>query len=466
MGVLLLLMLMTALASALAVSGRTETLVARNHQSLGQARAAAEAGLNHATQAVVAWLALWPGTYASAGAAVDALLADPTVLDTDTIDFSDTYTLGTNLEYEVDLFDEDDPGRTGGAQTLGDDGDATNNEDGDENNDDNRTLVIRALGHGPNNAEVELEAIVGPYKLPAIISDGDLEVGSSVNIIAGDNGGIHSNGDLTFTGTNVITGIDSETGLPDLANGTATASGTYTTSVNTTVTGTDGSGGGRSEKRVPRVLASTYRSWADFVLESTGQMTCNKSGGCTWGTTSAAFGGVVCDASTNPHNQCRSDFGFLYDDGDQAWSVSPVGTEATYGDDISIYVEGDIGFSGNAGTVADPLNISIFAEGSIDVSGNPYLAPDGAEILFVTDGDLEISGNLNMPALEGQFLVHEQVNINSSATLIRGQIVVEDAEDEDTLVTRDAAGVQGATIIYTGAVGNTIFSVLGWREPR
>ena len=47
-GVLLLLILVAALCAALAVSGMTETLAASNQETAAQARAAAEAGLNHA----------------------------------------------------------------------------------------------------------------------------------------------------------------------------------------------------------------------------------------------------------------------------------------------------------------------------------------------------------------------------------------------------------------------------------
>src|SRR5688572_17532617 len=75
-GVLLLLMMMSALAGALTVSGHTETLVARNHQTAAQARAAAEAGLNHATEVVLAWLLSWKDNgFPNVDTALDTLLA-------------------------------------------------------------------------------------------------------------------------------------------------------------------------------------------------------------------------------------------------------------------------------------------------------------------------------------------------------------------------------------------------------
>jgi hypothetical protein len=120
--------------------------------------------------------------------------------------------------------------------------------------------------------------------------------------------------------------------------------------------------------------------------------------------------------------------------------------------------------SGSPGSVVDPINLTLLAEGSIDISGAPNLTPDSTELLFVTDGDLQITGNFNMPLSEGQILIHEQVRINASACVVLGQIVVEDAEDSDDLVT--ANSIQGLVLSYTGDVGNTIFSVSGWREVR
>jgi len=458
-GVLLLLMMMSGLAAALAVSGRTETLIARNHQTAAQARVAAEAGLNHASQAAIAWLAGWPALYASANQAVNAMLANPD--GTLGLDFEVATPIAgaaDGVEYTVFLWDEDNSLR-GFVTLLDDDADATNDEDGNPDNDNNRSVVLRVVGRAQDNSSAVLEAIVAPLKLPAIISDGDLTLSGSVTIIAGDNGGVHANGDLTITGSGLITGIDPDTGLPDVDNGTATASGTYTDSVSTVVTGNEG--GGYGEKTLPKVRASFYRSWADYVLESTGQATCNAAGGCNVDGVAFAYNATVCDASSNPHNQCRPSLGWVYNDGDQSWNLN---LNSPSDGDGSYYVEGRADISGSPGSALDPLNVTIFAEGSIDVSGGPYLTPDSTEILFVTDQDLNISGNLNMPLAEGQILVHEQANINSSAVLIQGQLVIEDADDVSSLVT--SSSIQGATITYTGDVGNTLFTIAGWREVR
>lgn len=357
--------------------------------------------------------------------------------------------------------------------TLDADSDLSNDEDDDAGHDDNLNVVLRAIGRGPSNATVTLEGIITPLRLPAIITGGDLDVSGSVDIIAGMNGGVHSNGNLSMSGTAVVTGINPDDPLDligGLANGTATSSGSYSQGVGTVTTGNEG--GGYAIKPLPAVDASSYRQWADYILESTGQLTCAKAGGCPFtsyanlldliGTTvSYANGATICDASSNPHNQCRARFGWTYDDDELSWDLnlnSPTHPDGTF------YVEGAASISGSPGSAIDPINLTLLAEGSIDISGAANLTPDSTEILFVTDGDLEITGNFNMPLAEGQILIHEQVRINASAVVILGQIVAEDAEDVDGLVTSNS--IQGLVLTYTGDVGNTIFNVSGWREVR
>ena len=321
--VLLLLMMMSALTAAFAVSGHTETLVVRNHQTAAQARAAAEAGLNYAAQQTIEWLALWPNTYGTASQAVNAMLDDPDIVGfTFSVDTPFEIS-GDGIEYFVALVDEDDPSRGAAETTLEEDDDAGNDEDGDPDNDDNLSVVIRAVGRGQSNAAVTLEAIVTPLKLPAIITDGDLTVSGSVDIVAGNNGGVHSNGNLSMSNTSNVTGINPDDPLDlvgGLANGTATSSGTYTEGIGTVTTGSNG--GGYSVKTLPKVEASFYRPWADYILESTGQLTCAKAGGCTIGATTHANSATICDASSNPHNQCRANFGWVYDDGDLSWTMN------------------------------------------------------------------------------------------------------------------------------------------------
>ena len=78
LGVLLLLMMVSALAAALGVSGQTETLISRNQRSAAQAQAAAEAGLNHAVELATTYISEWNANgWPDVDAAIDALLLGP-----------------------------------------------------------------------------------------------------------------------------------------------------------------------------------------------------------------------------------------------------------------------------------------------------------------------------------------------------------------------------------------------------
>ena len=433
--VLLLLMLMSALTAAFTFSAQTETLVVRNHETAAQARVAAEAGLNHASQVTFGWLALWPNSYASVDAAIDALLADPSLLEPD-IELGALIDVpgATNVEYEVFVLDEDDPARAGGANLLQDDADADNDENGDEDDDANRSLVIRAVGHAANGSRAEVEAVVAPYELPAIITDGNLTISGNPTVLAGANGGVHSNSNLTMTGSAAITGVP-------LSNGTATASGAYSGTAGVIATG--GTGGGKPVKDIPTIQVSFYDSWADFTLGADGVIT-------------NAAGVAECSAAVN-QNACKDSHGWKFSSG--TWEL-----ENDVADDTTVYAETPVKIAGNPGSVLDPVNLTIIAEGSIEISGSPVITPDNAELLFVTDGDLKISGNLTVSVAEGQMLVREQLQISGNPVIL-GQIIVEDASFDDNTVSENRIS-GNPQIIYNGDVGSSMFRVSGWREVR
>lgn len=433
-GVLLLLMMMSALAAALAVSGRTETLVAFNHQSATQARAAAEAGLNHVVEVATTWVFEWDANgFSDIDAALDGLLADTSLLGialgTD-ISIAGT----TNVKYQVFVMDEDDATQRGADATqITGDADATNNEDGSAVTDNNRALVVRAVGYAHDDTSVMLEAVIAAIPLPAIVTGGDLDISGNATI-DGTSGSVHSNAGLTVSGNPTVTGD-------------ATATGAYSETGSPNIGGS--ASGGATELPIPSVDASDHLFKADFVLESNGTMTCGDSAGCAGG---FAYGATICGAS--PCNY------WVYNAGDFSWTIS--GNDATNG---TYYVEGPARISGNPGTALVPIAITIIAEGSIEISGNPDLTPDYPELLFVTDGDLKISGGIDTPlTAQGQILVHEQLMISGNPTLA-GQIIVEDVPSVDPLVTNNTIS-GNPTITYNGTLGTAIFGVRGWREVR
>lgn len=438
-GVLLLLMMMSALAAAVGVSGRTETLVARNHQSAAQAKAAAEAGLNHAVQVVIADIREWqPNGFANVDAALDGLLAAAGSLEAVE---GWGVPIGTRIpiagasagvEYEAVIMDEDDPARGADATQIDGDGDATNNEDNNPLNDANRKLIIRASGFAQDGTSVVLEAVIAPIPLPAVVTNSDLDISGNPTI-TGTNGSVHSNGDLTIGGNSAaVTGNASTSGELTCNDPCDQVQGTATE--------------GATPVPIPTVRASDYRFWADYILTDAGTVT-------------DPSGAVLCTAGNNG-NGCRNTYGWSFD-GPAGWSVGATGTPL----DGTYYVEGGATISGSPGTSSDPIQISIIAEGSIDISGNPDLVPDTPELLFVTDGDLEISGGVASPlTIQGQMLVHEQLKISGNPTL-SGQFIVEDAANVSTLVTSNQIS-GNPTIVYNGSLGTGLFSVVAWRDVR
>ncbi len=437
--VMLLLMLVTGLATALAVSGRTETLISRNEQSAAQAQAAAEAGLNHGIQVTISKLALWQADgFADSTFAISALLRGPDgvsgTVDRDADNFSLEGLFGTlapgapiahavvagtpNASYIVRL--ADDEGGIG--------------ENGQLLVDVNDKVVIRSTGYGQGNTEVSLEVILGLVAMPAVVTNGNLTISGNPDIV-GSAGGVHSNGDLSISGN------------PDIAQD-ATGSGTYSASGSPDVGGV--AGGGAPFITVPPVRAIDHFAQADFVLTSTGQVL------------NRATSAVLCDASAD-NNACNAAYAWVYNGNPASpeWRIS--GNTAING---TFYVQGKATIAGNPGNggAADPA-ITVIAEGDIEVSGNPEFTPDTPELLFVTDGDLKISGNTETSlAFEGQMLVHEQVMISGNPTL-SGQILVEDAVNLSHLV--DTNTISGdATISYNGTIGGSAFNVAAWREVR
>jgi hypothetical protein len=467
-GVLLLLMVMTALASALAVSSQTETLVARNHESAAQARAAAEAGLNHAAELVTAWILKWKQNgYADSSAAVDDLLVQ---LDADP-DFIAGLTFGNasdpvaidangNAEYHVFLFDEDDgddfPDGRGAddATQLTDDTTASNDEDGNALTDNNKAIVLQAVGYAGRNrrgasvATVTLEAIISPYKLPALATDGDLTLaGTAAAIVVTEPviGGVHANGDLTIAGATAIIGVPTELG-------TATATGTCEDCSLPTITTNPGdSGGGKKRLDIPEIRASDFLDWADYILHDNGQL-------------EIVGNPTLVDCSKS----CKG-VAWSYQSKSMEWTLTNTTDMYATG---TFYVEGPVTIS--AGTLLVPAVATIIATGSITGSGNNYIVPAAGDLLFVTDKDLELSGGFNAGVAlnQGQMLVREQIALSGNAVLY-GQLVIGDCATLDdpcttaSTETPDTSSLSGNVVLTNSQdVGTSMFRVSGWREVR
>ena len=193
--VLMMLMILSALGTAMTTSGQTEMMVARNAVSAAQSHAAAESGLNHAVELTIPNLQQFTANgFANVSAAITALLVGPDGLsgtaatDADNGSFEvlgiprppAVLALGAanGVTYEARIFDDDDPAR-GTALTAADV--ARIGEDNDPTTDANSTVVIQAIGYALDSTMVTLEATMAnaAVNLPAIAVGGELTISGS-----------------------------------------------------------------------------------------------------------------------------------------------------------------------------------------------------------------------------------------------------------------------------------------------
>lgn len=448
--VLLALLVVSGLAAAMVTSGRTEVLVSVNQERAVQARAAAEAGLNHALSvAIVRVRNFQANGFPDPTSAITDLLIGP---DDDPATLADNGSLGpytggalapgarvvlsaaTGTSYEAVVMDEDDPtrGLSAADHTLV--GEPAGNAALDENN----RFIVRAIGYGDGGTTATLEATVGPIVLPAILTNTNLTISGNPTV-NGSEGSVHSNGNLHISGSAVNISEN------------ATGSGTYTTTASPTVGGQ--TGGGFPPLPIPTVNAADYRADADFVLKADGTIR-NAADEtiiyCTGNACAATYGWTPSAAGA----------GLL---GLTEWDIAPANIGGAQ--DGTYYVEGHARMSGSPGTSTTPLQMTIIAEGNINITGNPNLRRDQPELMFVTNMDLRIAGSLSQPiAFEGQMLVREQLDLAGNPTL-SGQILVQSVPSVSTLVTTNTIS-GNPSITYNGLTGTNIFVVTGWREIR
>lgn len=430
--VLLLLAVMTGLATGLAVNGQVEISMASNETYYAGARAAAEAGMNRAIQAVLAdsTTDLLKGQDNAAdptnpAAAVNADNGDVTFLLTGT----PPYALGSSGQYTytIRIFDDDDPSLYVTALTASQL--TAMGEDGNANSNLNDRLILRATGIGPSGTVVRIARILESVDdtpttttttlaNPAILVNGDLNLTGNLSLL-GSEGNVHANGNLDLSG-NAAT-----------VNGDATATGTFTANANWSAGGEFG--GGRATVNVPTVTAADYKGHADFILTSSGTIT------------------------TNPLNPCAAScpptpVGWTFSGG--TWSLT--GNTAS---SATLYVEGAVAISGNPPSGGGSLNValSIIAEGSINITGRPKFTPENdARIQFVTNGDLLIGGNADLDdptQVEGQIMVREQLDVGGNPEF-QGRVVIQNV-DGDTNVydaTTNPNGRRGASLITSNTI--------------
>jgi cytoskeletal protein CcmA (bactofilin family) len=400
--VLLMMAVLSGLVTGFAMNGQTEVAMAENEVYFAGARAAAEAGLNRATERIINDTT--SNLLAGADQAFSATEADAVNADNGGIGFllndvDGPYPLDAagRYSYNIDILDDDDPQLYPAALTAAQL--AAMGENGNRFVNTNQRLILRATGFGPKNTTIrimrELQSVDNLAQTnttslanPAILVNGDLTINGNPSV-RGLEGNVHANQNLTISGN--ASNIE----------GDATATGTFTANHNWKSGGTFG--GGYDAINVPDIQAANYLSLADFTLHSDGSKTDRNGNPC----------GSPCASWSLINGQ---------------WSLSgnlpssPTGT---------FYVKGSASISGNLGSIKSPLALSIIAEGSITIAGNAKLRPENADkIQLVADGDVVITGNADLDddatQTEGQILVREQLNISGNMEF-QGRIMVQNS---------------------------------------
>jgi cytoskeletal protein CcmA (bactofilin family) len=426
--VLLLLGVMAALTTGLALNGQTEVAMSANETYYAGARSAAEGGMNRA---------------------VNQILADTTtdLLATGVVPVigNGPFTLNSQYGYSFQILDDDDPALYNGvaltAAQL-----AQMGEDGDPNNNVNTRMILQSIGTGPKSTSVTVARVLQSTEIPdipetktvisnpALLVNGDLTLGGNATI-KGSKGNVHANGDITGNGNSVV------------VTGDVTATG----DVNIAFTPGGLKAGNMPEIAVPEIKASDYFNLADWVLTSLGTITHANGTPC----------GVV---KTDP---CPS--GWSYSVANSRWEAAGgMPTSATY------YAQGDVYMKGTGKAAVTQL--SVIAEGSIKLEGNGNFKPEnGAGIQFVTNGDFEMGGTVDADDsvdFDGQIMVREQLKLDGTSEF-QGRVMVEDrdsASNAYNAITNpngrrgtnkfDTNEVQGTlTVTYNGQLGDIVTTI-------
>jgi len=456
---LLLMLVMSGLAIALTASGRIEVAMGDNEEYYEGARAAAEAGLNHAAAVILGQIAD-PLTYelndilkgpdglsdpsnANASVNVDngmishlmfpAGPAGPWPVEA-----------GSQYSYDVRLYDDDDPlmntppGTVFSNEELVAMGPPDEDpEDGTGLVDVNKRIVIRATGYGPRGTVAVLEQMLQPVKMPALLVDGDLEMAGNAQVV-GAQGSVHANGDLEITGTSVFV-QESATATGDLVADSSWAP-------------QDGlASGGMPEIPVLDVHAINFIGEADFILRANGTITYPGS------TTNLC--GATCQNTIPPTYSVRFGWNFVNAGPNSYWrQLNDNVVSATFYAETNVQV---------GGTGITELAMSILSTGSIEITGTPNLRPEpNSQLMFVTDKDLNIIGDLTGSVLlEGLVLVREQIHFSGDTSLV-GQVMVQN-EPHTAGTPVSANVVEGNfSLTYNGLIETLAYTVSGWRETQ
>ncbi|HEX6164581.1 MAG TPA: hypothetical protein VFZ31_14520 [Vicinamibacterales bacterium] len=438
--VLLLLAVMAGLTTGLTLNGQTEIAMAHNEQYYAGARAAAEAGMNRATEQIL-------------GNITDNLMVTKAV----PVIGNGPFNLTDEYSYTFEILDDDDPVLYGGAALTGP-GPGTQleamAEDGDPNVDGNMRMVVRATATGPRGTMVTIARILESVAIPdlpttttinpAILVNGDLSIAGNTKVI-GTQGNVHANEDVTGSG-----------GSYEVA-GNLTASGDLIGDIHATGL----TAGGMPPIPVPEIKVADYTGLATHKLTSTGAIL-------------VLSGGMWVPCFGKGATECP--VGWSYSLATNTWSAS--GSMPTSGVNKSTYwVEGNVALNGT-GKTAGFTQMSVLAEGNLTVQGNGKFKPGNESgIQFVTNGDFDLSGTVDADDsldMDGQILVREQMRIAGNSEF-QGRVMVEDRDHADNIynAVTNPNGNRGGdplevnslsgnmTVTYNGSLGGITVEIPG-----
>ena len=443
--VLLLLAVMAGLTTGLTLNGQTEIAMAHNEQYYAGARAAAEAGMNRATEQIL-------------GNITDNLMDTKAVPNIGNGPFA----LTDEYSYTFELLDDDDPALYNGVALTGP-GAGTQldamSENGDPDVDTNMRMVIRATATGPRATTVTIARILESVAIPdlpttttinpAILVNGDLSIAGNTKVI-GTQGNVHANEDVTGSGGSYE------------VSGNLTASGDLIGDIHATGL----TAGGMPPIPVPEIKVADYTGLATHKLTVVAGVGVIQVKSPLTGLWVACYGKGATECPT----------GWTYSAGTNTWSAS--GAMPTSGVNKSTYwVEGNVALSGTGKTTGF-TQMSVLAEGNLTVQGNGKFKPgNDSGIQFVTNGDFDLSGTVDADDtldMDGQILVREQMRIAGNSEF-QGRVMVEDRDHADNIYDpiTNPNGNRGGdplqvnslsgnmTVTYNGSLGGITVTIPG-----
>jgi hypothetical protein len=273
--------------------------------------------------------------------------------------------------------------------------------DGDPLVDSDLQLLVYITASLPDGTQRQIEALVrweDPTFTPdnAILVDGSILFNGTPDVL-GLKGSAHANGDVTLTGNPVFSVSVSATGTID--EGTAPVP-------------PDGFQEGVPPIPLPDVNPLTYKSLANYIMQSNGQI----------------YDVGTATTITPPGSGWN---GWKYSAANNEWSFSgndvpPVGT---------YYIEGNAKLSGAGGS--PPRTMSIIAEKSISTTGNIKLTNVLPGTLLIAGGDIQLGGTAGA-VYTGLVAANEQIKTLGTFDHV-GVLLAKNAADNFSLVTAGSA---------------------------